>query len=64
MKIVGHKTRAMLTRYNIVDERDIEEAVRKLEQDNSESISQSTVKVERFPSTSDAVEKSKANVVN
>lgn len=61
MKIVGHRTRAMLTRYNIVDERDVEEAVRKLERRNSESISQSIVKVDQISGT---VEKETHDIVN
>jgi len=65
MKLVGHKTRAMLTRYNIIDERDIEEAVKKLERSNNpenpESISQSTVKVEAVQGT---VSKDTQGVVN
>ena len=31
MRITGHKTRAIFDRYNIVDEEDVVEAMRKLE---------------------------------
>lgn len=55
MKLAFHKTHAMLTRHNIVDERDLEEAVKKLERRNSDSVSQSTVKVGVFPGTIERV---------
>lgn len=55
MKMTGHKTRSVFERYNIVDEADLFDAARRLEQYSGDRLAKVTAKVAAFPPVADSL---------
>jgi hypothetical protein len=55
MQISGHKTRSVFDRYNIVSDRDLREAARRVEKHNQESLGTISGTIVVFPQKEKAV---------
>lgn len=60
MKVSGHKTDAIFSRYNIVSEADIRDAVRKIEQGAKAEIQSSFIVAQECSNSEDAAESEEA----